>query len=229
MTVAAGQGIISAPCNYSVDQAVEKLKGILKAKGVILFALIDHSGEAEKAEMKMPPTNLLIFGSLCLPKTPSVLKLQRLRAFMRSLWDHDELSFRRPFLAGRLQLSNPCRPAGRDPCASSPTHRSPKERAASSATPALRPILVDRALAMVARLALQSAHRSPRYGDRLASQSFRVVLDAEITPASGKTERGRRNSPPDSRHERSEPVVGSAAHSRGTAQVRNRSRTIDRG
>jgi len=166
---------------------------------------------------------------LCLPKTPSVLKLQRLRAFMRSLWDHDELSFRRPFLAGRLQLSNPCRPAGRDPCASSPTHRSPKERAASSATPALRPILVDRALAMVARLALQSAHRSPRYGDRLASQSFRVVLDAEITPASGKTERGRRNSPPDSRHERSEPVVGSAAHSRGTAQVRNRSRTIDRG
>jgi len=42
---------------------VEKLKGILKAKGVILFALIDHSGEAEKAEMKMPPTNLLIFGA----------------------------------------------------------------------------------------------------------------------------------------------------------------------
>ncbi|MCU1306057.1 MAG: putative exported protein [Acidobacteriaceae bacterium] len=56
-------GIISVPSNHSVDQTVEKLKGILEAKGVTLFALVDHSGEAEKAGMKMPPTKLLIFGS----------------------------------------------------------------------------------------------------------------------------------------------------------------------
>ena len=72
MTVDAGQGIISTPCNYSVDQTVERLKGILKAKGVTLFALIDHSGEAEKAGMKMPPTKLLIFGS---PKAGTPLML----------------------------------------------------------------------------------------------------------------------------------------------------------
>jgi uncharacterized protein (DUF302 family) len=42
---------------------VEKLKGILQAKRVTLFALIDHSGEAEKAGMKMRPTKLLIFGN----------------------------------------------------------------------------------------------------------------------------------------------------------------------
>ena len=74
MTVAVGQGIINTPCNHSVDQTVEKLKGILQAKGVTLFALIDHSGEAEKAGMKMPPTKLLIFGS---PKagTPLMLAL----------------------------------------------------------------------------------------------------------------------------------------------------------
>ncbi|MGA3107698.1 MAG: DUF302 domain-containing protein [Terriglobales bacterium] len=72
MTVAVGQGIVSTLCNYSVDQAVEKLKGILKAKGVTLFALIDHSGEAEKAGMKMPPTKLLIFGS---PKAGTPLML----------------------------------------------------------------------------------------------------------------------------------------------------------
>jgi uncharacterized protein (DUF302 family) len=36
---------------------------ILEAKGITLFAVIDHSGEAEKAGMKMPPTKLLIFGS----------------------------------------------------------------------------------------------------------------------------------------------------------------------
>jgi uncharacterized protein (DUF302 family) len=63
MTVVAGQGIISRPCNHSVDQTVEKLKGILQARGVTLFVLIDHSGEAEKAGMKMLPTKLLIFGS----------------------------------------------------------------------------------------------------------------------------------------------------------------------
>ena len=72
MTVAAGQGIINTPCNHSVDQTVEKLKGILKAKGVILFGLIDHSGEAEKGGMKMPPTKLLIFGS---PKAGTPLML----------------------------------------------------------------------------------------------------------------------------------------------------------
>src|SRR5260370_1797847 len=56
-------GIISKPSNHSVDETVAKLKGILQSKGVTLFALVDHSGEAEKVGMKMPPTKLLIFGS----------------------------------------------------------------------------------------------------------------------------------------------------------------------
>ena len=60
---ASGRGIIDTPSNHSVDQTVEKLKEILQAKGVTLFALVDHSGEAEKVGMKMPPTKLLIFGS----------------------------------------------------------------------------------------------------------------------------------------------------------------------
>jgi uncharacterized protein (DUF302 family) len=56
-------GIISLPSNHSVDDTVEKLKESLQARGVTLFALIDHSGEAEKVGMKMPPTKLLIFGN----------------------------------------------------------------------------------------------------------------------------------------------------------------------
>src|ERR1700730_9245347 len=52
---------------------------------------------------------------LCLPKTPSELKMQRFRAFVRSWWDHDELSFCCPFRFGHLQFSIPCRPAGGDP------------------------------------------------------------------------------------------------------------------
>ncbi|MGO9436639.1 MAG: DUF302 domain-containing protein [Terracidiphilus sp.] len=63
MTQANDPGIVSLPSNHSVDEIVEKLKSILTAKGVALFALVDHSGEAEKAGMKMPPTKLLIFGS----------------------------------------------------------------------------------------------------------------------------------------------------------------------
>lgn len=60
---ASGRGIIDTPSNHSVDQTVAKLKEILQAKGVTLFALVDHSGEAEKVGMKMPNTKLLIFGS----------------------------------------------------------------------------------------------------------------------------------------------------------------------
>jgi uncharacterized protein (DUF302 family) len=56
-------GIIALPSNHSVDDTVEKLKQILQARGVTLFALIDHSGEAEKVGLKMPPTKLLIFGN----------------------------------------------------------------------------------------------------------------------------------------------------------------------
>jgi uncharacterized protein (DUF302 family)/uncharacterized membrane protein YidH (DUF202 family) len=63
MTVAANKGIIDYPSHHSVEQTVEKLKGILQAKSVTLFALIDHSGEAEKVGMEMRPTKLLIFGS----------------------------------------------------------------------------------------------------------------------------------------------------------------------
>jgi uncharacterized protein (DUF302 family) len=57
------EGIFQIPSSHSVDETVEKLKTILKSKGVTLFALVDHSGEAEKAGMKMPPTKLLIFGN----------------------------------------------------------------------------------------------------------------------------------------------------------------------
>lgn len=63
MATTTDSGITSIPSNHSVDQTVEKLKGMLQTKGVKLFALVDHSGEAEKVGTKMHPTKLLIFGS----------------------------------------------------------------------------------------------------------------------------------------------------------------------
>ncbi|HSU99850.1 MAG TPA: DUF302 domain-containing protein [Roseiarcus sp.] len=65
-------GIVKLQSHHSVDETVDKLNGILKSKGVTLFALVDHGGEAEKVGMKMPPTKLLIFGS---PKAGTPLML----------------------------------------------------------------------------------------------------------------------------------------------------------
>jgi len=70
--ISEGAGIVTVPSNHSVDETVERLRNILKDKGVTLFAVIDHSGEAEKVGMKMPPTKLLIFGS---PKAGTPLML----------------------------------------------------------------------------------------------------------------------------------------------------------
>ena len=72
MAAAADKGIVVKPSNHTVEQTVDRLKNILQSKGVALFALIDHSGEAEKVGMKMPPTKLLIFGS---PKAGTPLML----------------------------------------------------------------------------------------------------------------------------------------------------------
>lgn len=68
----SGEGIISKPSKYSVPETLHRLETILTEKGIKVFALVDHSGEAEKAGLKMPPTQLLIFGN---PKggTPAML------------------------------------------------------------------------------------------------------------------------------------------------------------
>ena len=60
---ASANGIIDVESHHSVDETVERLRAILAAKAVTLFALVDHSGEAAKAGLTMRPTKLLIFGS----------------------------------------------------------------------------------------------------------------------------------------------------------------------
>jgi len=70
-------GIIDVPSRYSVPETLARLQSILKEKGITVFALIDHSGEAAKAGLSMRPTQLLIFGS---PKggTPLMVAAPRL-------------------------------------------------------------------------------------------------------------------------------------------------------
>jgi uncharacterized protein (DUF302 family)/uncharacterized membrane protein YidH (DUF202 family) len=65
-------GIVNQASNHSVDETLEKLKRILQAKGVTVFAVVDHSGEAEKTGLKMRPTKLVLFGN---PKAGTPLML----------------------------------------------------------------------------------------------------------------------------------------------------------
>src|ERR1700686_4996471 len=56
-------GLIHVTSPRSVPETLKNLQTILETRGLKVFALVDHSGEAEKAGLKMRPTQLLIFGS----------------------------------------------------------------------------------------------------------------------------------------------------------------------
>lgn len=66
------EGIQSLSSRYSVEKTVDRLRALLDEKGIKLFCLIDHSGEAGAAGFQMRPTKLLIFGS---PKAGTPLML----------------------------------------------------------------------------------------------------------------------------------------------------------
>jgi uncharacterized protein (DUF302 family) len=72
MTDHIDNGIVNLQSNHSVDETLKKLKGILEGKGITIFAIVNHSGEAEKAGLEMRPTKLLIFGN---PKAGTPLML----------------------------------------------------------------------------------------------------------------------------------------------------------
>ena len=72
MTSKDDNGIVSVRSRHSVNRTVEHLQTVLQAKGLTMFALIDHSGEAARVGMAMRPTKLLIAGN---PKAGTPLML----------------------------------------------------------------------------------------------------------------------------------------------------------
>jgi uncharacterized protein (DUF302 family) len=72
MTPPESSGLLSIPSRHSVDETVARLTQLLAAKGVKLFAVIDHSGEAAAAGLSMPPTKVVLFGN---PKAGTPLML----------------------------------------------------------------------------------------------------------------------------------------------------------
>src|SRR6266403_954733 len=72
MALSPEPGILRIPSKLSVDATVARLQAILQTKGVKLFTIVDHSGEAASAGLKMPNTKLLFFGN---PKAGTPLML----------------------------------------------------------------------------------------------------------------------------------------------------------
>jgi uncharacterized protein (DUF302 family) len=56
-------GIIDIPSPYSVPETIARVQALFKEKGITVFALVNHSGEAAKVGLEMRPTQLLIFGN----------------------------------------------------------------------------------------------------------------------------------------------------------------------
>jgi len=65
-------GIVLIKSNNSVTTTIDKLETLLKDKGMTVFNRIDHTAGAEKAGLKLRPTELLIFGN---PKVGTPLML----------------------------------------------------------------------------------------------------------------------------------------------------------
>lgn len=59
----ATNGIISQPSPYSVTETMNRLEAVLQVKGITIFARIDQQAEAEKVELSLRPTQLLLFGN----------------------------------------------------------------------------------------------------------------------------------------------------------------------
>jgi len=58
-----GYGLVQVASRYSVEETVRRLEAAFSEKNLKVFALIDHSGEAEKVGLKMLPTQVVIFGA----------------------------------------------------------------------------------------------------------------------------------------------------------------------
>jgi uncharacterized protein (DUF302 family) len=56
-------GLIHLKSPYSVPETLKRLESVLQGRNLTVFARVDHSGEAEKAGLKMRPTQLIVFGS----------------------------------------------------------------------------------------------------------------------------------------------------------------------
>ena len=56
-------GLVHLASRHSVTETLSRLEAGLQKRGINIFARIDHAGAAAAVGLKMPPTEVLIFGS----------------------------------------------------------------------------------------------------------------------------------------------------------------------
>ncbi|MFA6140368.1 MAG: DUF302 domain-containing protein [Hyphomicrobium sp.] len=56
-------GLKTVPSEYPVAETIDRLAALVTARGLHVFARIDHASGAAKAGMALRPTELLIFGN----------------------------------------------------------------------------------------------------------------------------------------------------------------------
>jgi len=105
-----GRGVVTRPTTGTVADALERLLGVLKARGVKVFAVIDHSGEAARVGQHLPDTKLVVFGNpsagTALMQTAPLTGLDLPLKIL--IWERDHQTFvsynKASHLAGRYGL-----------------------------------------------------------------------------------------------------------------------------
>jgi uncharacterized protein (DUF302 family) len=105
-------GVRTFPCGEAVDQVLRRVVAEIDQRELTIFAVIDHSGEAEEVGLVMPDAKLVVFGS---PRrgTPLMLAHPELALDLPLkilIWQRDDgqvfVTFNAPeYLAARYRLS----------------------------------------------------------------------------------------------------------------------------
>jgi uncharacterized protein (DUF302 family) len=59
----AADGLTTIPSSYGPKETMDRLEAEIKAKGITVFARIDHAAGAAQAGLSLRPTEVLIFGN----------------------------------------------------------------------------------------------------------------------------------------------------------------------
>jgi uncharacterized protein (DUF302 family) len=59
----AADGLITIPSSFGPKETMDRLEAEIKAKGLTVFARVDHAAGAAAVGMSLRPTELLIFGN----------------------------------------------------------------------------------------------------------------------------------------------------------------------
>ena len=62
-TAFANDTITAVKSPYSVTETTDRLEALIKEKGLNFFARINHSANAEKVDLQLRPTELVLFGN----------------------------------------------------------------------------------------------------------------------------------------------------------------------